>query len=209
MTLPFGRQGGTDSSAFRRRIRFTTLLQLRNWPPSWDDGHVSWPTSPQKDQDRMSAHTHPDPSKLKPMTIKAVASARGAARTTATIRGFTLVFDEPHERGGTDEGPTPTEAFVSILCSVTTVLLHRLAENEGKSVVVHDVSAEATLDRRGIWLIEAVKTPWIRSHTIARITTDADDETLRRWAGLFAQHSPMHATLASSGTDVSVEIVRA
>jgi len=157
----------------------------------------------------MAAHTPPDPSKLKPMTLKAVASVRGAARTTATIRGFSLVFDEPHERGGTDEGPTPTEAFVSVLCSVTTVFLHRLAENEGTSVVVHDVSAEATLDRRGIWLIEAVKTPWIRSHTIARVTTDADDATLKRWAGLFPKHSPMHATLASSGTDVSVEIIRA
>jgi putative redox protein len=151
----------------------------------------------------------PDPAKLKPMTLKAVGTARGAARTTTTVRGFSIVIDEPPERGGTDQGPTPTETFVSALCGVTTVILHRISEKEGKTTVVHDVSAEATLDRRGVWLVEALPTPWVDSRTVARITTDASDADMRRWEGLFALHSPLHATLASSGTKVVVELVRA
>ena len=60
------------------------------------------------------------------------------------VRGFEIVSDEPEHSGGTDEGPMPTELFLSSLAVCFTMAVYhafRKREVEPKDLAVH-VSAD-------------------------------------------------------------------
>lgn len=150
----------------------------------------------------------PDPSVLAPVTIVAEGVASATTITRSRVRGHEIVTDEPPIRGGQDLGAAPTETFVAALAGVTTVILHRLAKRDGLRLDVADVRVEATLDRRGVWLAEAVPLPWPVVLTTATIETEANEETLRVWESDLAAFSPLHALLRSGGTAVRVRLAR-
>lgn len=66
-------------------------------------------------------------------------------RTMVSLRDFTLVTDEPEQRGGSDTAPTPLETVLGALCGCkgTTIYLvaealkfdYAAAEFEGSSIV--------------------------------------------------------------------------
>jgi putative redox protein len=51
-------------------------------------------------------------------------------RATAEVRGHRVVLDEPVSIGGSDEGPTPTEALLSALGGCTAMTLRMYAERK-------------------------------------------------------------------------------
>jgi uncharacterized OsmC-like protein len=56
-------------------------------------------------------------------------------RFTADIRGHRVTYDQPVAAGGTDAGPTPTEAFVASLAGCIAYYVERFLAR-------HDVSAD-------------------------------------------------------------------
>jgi len=58
--------------------------------------------------------------------------------------GHTLVFDEPHEAGGADEGPSPTRTLTASLAACTAITVEMYAERKGWELgaVVVEVDAE-------------------------------------------------------------------
>ena len=54
--------------------------------------------------------------------------------TKLSMRGHLLVADEPHENGGKDTGPTPTELILSGLAACTMSTLRMYADKKGWDV---------------------------------------------------------------------------
>ena len=101
-----------------------------------------------------------DPELLAPVTMRLAGDELGYAHSEVHVRGHTVMIDEPPERGGGDVGPTPTETFLSSLIGVTNVILRRLGKRDGVAIHSLRVELEAVLDRRGVWLAEAIPLPW-------------------------------------------------
>lgn len=145
-----------------------------------------------------------DPALVTPVTMRFAADCPGYALSKVAVRGHVVTIDEPAERGGTDQGPTPTETFVSSLVGVTNVILRRLAKRDAIAIHGLSVAAEAELDRRGVWLVEPVTVPWRAIRLELTITTDADDARLALWEEDLQAFSPIHALLRAGGTPVTI-----
>jgi len=65
-------------------------------------------------------------------------------RTDVEVRGHRIVADEPEAKGGTDEGPTPGEIFLSGLAACTAMTLRMYANLKELSVEKIEVEAEQT-----------------------------------------------------------------
>lgn len=66
-------------------------------------------------------------------------------RFAATIGDHVLVFDQPVEAGGTDTGPTPTEAFVASLAGCVAYYVERFLARHEVSAVGLRVTSEFTM----------------------------------------------------------------
>lgn len=150
-----------------------------------------------------------DPALVDTVTMGFQATCPGYALSHVTVRGHTVTIDEPPERGGNDEGPTPTETFISALVGVTNVILRRLALRDGIAIRSLAVETDAELDRRGVWLREALPTPWVAIRQTLAIDTDADDARLDLWRHDLLAFSPVHSVLVTAGTPVTIAWRRA
>ncbi|WP_293859913.1 OsmC family protein [uncultured Alsobacter sp.] len=150
-----------------------------------------------------------DPALVTPVTMQFAAECPGYALSRVTVRDHVVTIDEPAERGGTNEGPTPTETFVSSLVGVTNVILRRIAKRDGIAIRSLSVTAEAELDRRGVWLVEPVTVPWRAIAMALTIDTDADEAQLAVWEEDLQAFSPIHALLRAGGTPVTLAWRRA
>ena len=149
-----------------------------------------------------------DPELLAPVTMRLAGNGLGYAHSEVRVRGHTVMIDEPPERGGGDVGPTPTETFLLSLIGVTNVILRRLAKRDGIAIHSLGVELEAVLDRRGVWLAEAIPLPWHEIRLRLTIATDADDARLAIWKEDLPKFSPIHTVLREAGTPVLETWVR-
>lgn len=150
-----------------------------------------------------------DRALLEPVTLRIAGDCPGYALSRVRVRGHVVAIDEPPERGGTDAGPAPTETLVAALVGVTNVILRRIARRDGIAIRALSVVAEAVLDRRGVWLAEAVGNPWREVRLVLTIDTDADDARLAVWAADLMRFSPIHTVLTAAGTPVAMRWERA
>lgn len=143
-----------------------------------------------------------DPNWLKPVTLRIAGECPGEARSHVRIRSHEVIIDEPPERWGSDQGPAPTELQIAALIGVTNVILRRLARRDGVAIHALTVTAEAELDRRGVWLSEPVASPWLSIRLILALATDANDARLAVWREDLARFSPIHVTLRAAGVPI-------
>ena len=81
------------------------------------------------------------------------ATARRTARTAFThqidIRQHQLLADEPSERGGEDDGPSPQELLAAALASCTAVTIEMYAKRKGWQIGDVDVDVDYEPAQRG------------------------------------------------------------
>ena len=127
-------------------------------------------------------------------------AVRSHSRTDITVRGLTQVIDEPLERGGTNQGPSPTETFVASLVGCTSVISHKVAHKHGIALHGMEISVEAEFDRRGVTLAEEVDLPFPAMTLTVQVRSDASAaqlDTLRRELAMFC---PISKLVRASGT---------
>jgi putative redox protein len=85
--------------------------------------------------------------------VRAVARRRAGFTHDVEIEGgHSIVFDEPTEQGGANEGPSPTRALAASLAACTAITMEMYAERKGweldnVEVVVDMEYGEAQLPR--------------------------------------------------------------
>jgi putative redox protein len=83
--------------------------------------------------------------------IKATATRSGPTTLThrVAVRGHELTADEPSDKGGEDEGPTPQELLAASLASCTAITMAMYARHKQWDVGEIEVECEYTTPERG------------------------------------------------------------
>ena len=65
------------------------------------------------------------------------------------IRGHSVTVDEPSDRGGEDEGPSPQELLAASLASCTAITMEMYAKRKGWDIGTVEVAVEYSPAERG------------------------------------------------------------
>ena len=124
------------------------------------------------------------------------------SRTDVSVRDRQLVIDEPEERGGTNQGPAPTETMLGALLGCSNVITHKIAAKMGLDIAALEIDLEARFDRRGVTLAEEVAVPFPDIKLTMRVTTDASDEEIEALKRDLARFCPVSKVLREAGTRI-------
>ncbi|MEP0090586.1 MAG: OsmC family protein [Paracoccaceae bacterium] len=138
------------------------------------------------------------------MTIKLGGKGTSHSRSEMQVRDLVSVIDEPVERGGTNEGVSPTEAAFSSLIGCTNVIGNKCAAKLGVDVGHLAFEMEIDFDRRGVLLMEEVEVPFKAVRLSVTSNGPMSDEDLQRVAVETAKYCPIAKLFENSGTDLSV-----
>lgn len=136
------------------------------------------------------------------VTMKLDGRCTSHSRTDVSVRGVGATIDEPAERGGTNQGLTPTETLMASLVGCTNVITHKVAAKNGVRIESMHVRLEAQFDRRGVTLQEEVDVPFPSVTLYIDLVTDADAaavETVKRELAMFCAVSKV---IRASGSEV-------
>jgi len=117
--------------------------------------------------------------------MKATARRYGNFTHTISIRDHQVLADEPRERGGDDEGPSPEELLAASLASCTAVTMEMYARRKGWEIGPVEVAAEFTPAERGC------PTKFV---VVLRLPADLTDEQVDNLR-VIAAKCPIHRTL--------------
>jgi len=137
------------------------------------------------------------------VTMQAHGDVVHHARTDVSVRDLTVTIDEPSERGGTNQGATPTETLVIALIGCTTVVSHRIAERLGIELENMSVNVAADFDRRGVMQEEHLTVPFPKMDLQISVTTSASDEDMRTLQEDLKKFCPISNVIRQSGTELT------
>ena len=135
-----------------------------------------------------------------PVKINRAKAVTGSSnyKTAITIRGHTIIGDEPLKDGGNNEGPTAHELLVASLAQCTSITLRMYADKKGWNLDRVEVEVEMQrITESGVQ----------RNNIVMKVSLagDLDDEQRKRLLDISGR-CPVHKTLRSSFT-ISQEIV--
>ena len=136
------------------------------------------------------------------ITMRVAAESASHSRTDIKVRDVGMIVDEPLERGGTNQGPSPTETLMASLLACSNVIGHKVAEKNGVHFAKMALRIEAEFDRRGVTLQEEVAVPFPKLRLYIDVVTDADEArmaTVKRELSMFC---PVSKVIRASGTEI-------
>lgn len=138
------------------------------------------------------------------MTIKLNGKGTSHSRSETSVRDLVSVIDEPIERGGTNEGISPTETAFAALIGCTNVIGTKCAEKLGVDIGHMTFKMEVDFDRRGVLLEEEVEVPF----TAIRLDVTADGSAsvaeIANVATETEKFCPIAKLFENSGTELTV-----
>ena len=132
--------------------------------------------------------------------LRAAAECPTHALSNIKIRDLEFAIDEPVERGGTNLGPTPTDAVLAALVGCTNVIGHKCAERLGIDIGHLDISAVCEFDRRGVTLSDEVEVPFQRIELNVETSGSASDIELQTLMDEVSKYCPISKLFRNSGT---------
>ncbi|HYY54406.1 MAG TPA: OsmC family protein [Candidatus Dormibacteraeota bacterium] len=130
--------------------------------------------------------------------VRARATWGGAMRSNVVAGRHRFVSDEPPERAGHDEGPTPLQLVLSGLCACEAVTMKRTADRMRMRVEGFEIEAEGVIDVRGRKGTADVPAHFLRVDVRARVRTSETDERVQRLRELVERHCPVATLLRSA-----------
>ncbi len=139
--------------------------------------------------------------RMKPYVRQVVTgTAESHSLTLLKTRDLVDVSDEPEERGGTNEGMSPTEFFEGSLVACTNVISHKVAKKNGINLMSYKITLDAGFNRFGVMLKEEVDLPFEDMILTIDVTTDASDEEMELLAKELAMYCPISKMIVAAGT---------
>ncbi len=135
--------------------------------------------------------------------LRAEADCPSHSRADIAVRDLAFAIDEPVERGGTNAGPTPTDAAIASLVGCTNVIGHKCAQALGVDIGHLHISAVCDFDRRGVTLSEEIDVPF--QHIALDVIADgpASDADLARVAEEVRKFCPLSKLFRAAGTEIT------
>jgi len=135
-------------------------------------------------------------------TNTAVARVIENQHSEATVRGFTLVQDEPASVAGTGKGPTPTDYFVASIAFCENVIFARTAALSDLDVEALETTVTGDWDQRGLFEIGGATSAFRHVRVETRVTTRGRAKLAVEVARATHRRCPVHQTLKAA-TDLS------
>ncbi|MET0602678.1 MAG: OsmC family protein [Baekduia sp.] len=117
--------------------------------------------------------------------MKATATRSGSLRQAVRIRDHQLTIDEPTDKGGEDQGPSPQEILAASLAACTAITMEMYAKRKGWDVGDVEVACDYTPAERGCPT---------RFNLVMRFPDSMSDEQVERLR-VIAAKCPVHRTL--------------
>jgi len=117
--------------------------------------------------------------------MKATATRSGSLRQAIRIRDHQLTIDEPTDKGGEDQGPSPQEILAASLAACTAITMEMYAKRKGWDVGDVEVACDYTPAERGCPT---------RFNLVLRFPDSMSDEQVERLR-VIAAKCPVHRTL--------------
>jgi putative redox protein len=117
--------------------------------------------------------------------MKATATRSGSLRQAVRIRDHQLTIDEPLDKGGEDQGPSPQEILAASLAACTAITMEMYAKRKGWDIGDVEVACDYTPADRGCPT---------RFNLIMRFPDSMSDEQVERLR-VIAAKCPVHRTL--------------
>ena len=135
--------------------------------------------------------------------LRAEADCPSHSRADIVVRDLVFAIDEPVERGGTNAGPTPTDAAIASLVGCTNVIGHKCANALGIDIGHLHISAVCDFDRRGVTLSEEIEVPF--QHIALDVVADgpASEADLARVAEEVRKFCPLSKLFRAAGTEIT------
>ncbi len=128
-------------------------------------------------------------------TNKAVVTLVANQHSIATVRGFSVVQDEPASVAGGATGPTPTDFFVAALGTCQNVVFVRFAALEQLPLEALETTVTGTWDRRGLYGLADVDPAFHEIVIESRVRTAAPPEKVAEIVRRTRRGCPIFATL--------------
>ena len=138
------------------------------------------------------------------VTYRTTAQCPSHSQTEIPVRDLNVVIDEPIERGGTNMGPSPTEAAMTALIACTNVIGHKNAKKLGVDLGTITIDADCKFDRRGVLLEEEIDVPFPQITLTVNCTTPASQEELDLVGVETAKYCAIAKLFEAAGTDLTV-----
>lgn len=135
--------------------------------------------------------------------MRAKAECQSHALAEVMVRDLVQTIDEPSERGGTNQGPTPTETALSALIGCTNVIAHKCAHKLGIDIGNLSISAVTTFDRRGVTLEEEIEVPFQSIDLSVKSDGPASQSELQAVAEQVAKFCPLAKLFRGAGTVIN------
>ncbi len=139
-------------------------------------------------------------------TFKATARSAEGLRVEGKSRGMRVMFDEPEELGGTNEGMNPVEMLLNSLGACQVITAKTYARKFGVDLKDMWVDIEGDLDIDGFMGVPGVKAGLTDIRFKMNFVTDAPEESVHMLAREVEKHCPVGATLAASVRLQEVEV---
>jgi putative redox protein len=136
------------------------------------------------------------------VTQRLEARCSSHSRTDVTVRDRAMIIDEPLERGGTNQGFTPTEVLMASLIGCTNVITHKVAHKNGVDIKAMSVRLEAQFDRRGVMLQEELDRPFSSVTLHIDMQTDADAGAVEKVKRELAMFCPVSKVFRAAGIEL-------
>ncbi len=134
--------------------------------------------------------------------LKAVANCPSHSKADISIRDLEVVIDEPTERGGTNLGPTPTDAAIAALVGCTNVIGHKCANKLGIDIGHLTIDATCQFDRRGVMLSEEIEVPFVSIALNISADGPASAAELETLAAEVSKYCPVSKLFRQAGTEI-------
>jgi putative redox protein len=119
-------------------------------------------------------------------------------RSVVTVRGYTLVQDEPASVMGSGKGPTPTDLFISSLATCENVIFARNAALSGLQVDSLETTAEGSWNMKGLYEIDGAEPSFRNIRVETRVRTTSPASEVVKVARQTHKRCPIYATLGKS-----------
>lgn len=136
------------------------------------------------------------------VTMKLDGHCTSHSRTDVSVRDVRTTIDEPTERGGSNQGPTPTETLMASLIGCTNVITHKVAAKNGVKIHSMHVRLEAQFDRRGVTLQEEVDMPFPSVTLFIDLVTGANAEAVEKVKRELRMFCAVSKVFRACGSDV-------
>ena len=139
-------------------------------------------------------------------TFKGMARSVEGLRVEGISRGMRVMFDEPEELGGTNEGMNPVEMLLNALGACQVITAKTYARKLNINLQRMWVDVEGDLDVDGFMGVPGVKSGLTDIRFKMNFVTDAPEESVRRLVREVEKHCPVGATLNASVRVQEVEV---